>query len=682
MDVESEEQVMANADDAQAPGSKTNASRTKEFASGDGSDPAEASESASPSMRASLIADAAAKLWELQSEDGHIVFELEADCTIPSEYVLLYHFLGEPKTEAELKIGAYLRRIQGDDGGWPLFHGGDADLSATIKAYWALKLIGDDIDTDHMRRAREKVLAMGGAAKANVFTRFALALFGQIPWRGAPTMPVEIMLLPQWFPFHISKISYWSRTVITPLLILASRKARAVNPTGKDIRELFVTPPEEQKIYNTNPTGSLIGDAFLRLDKFLRWAEPRLFPKKLRARAEAAAERFFVERLNGEDGLGAIFPAMANSVMAMRVLGYPEDHPAYATAKKSIDLLLIEKENETYCQPCVSPIWDTGLAAHALMEAGAAGDDPKLKAALDWLLSKEIRDVKGDWIFRRPYLKPAGWAFQYANDYYPDVDDTAVVGMVMHRTGDPKYTPAIWRAADWILGMQSSNGGWGAFDPENEHYYLNSIPFADHGALLDPPTEDVTARCISFLAQIGYAPDHPAILSALNYLKREQQPDGSWWGRWGANYIYGAWSVLCALNAIGEDPSRNYIRRAVQYLKNKQAADGGWGEDLDTYWEDKKDLYKASTASQTAWALLGLMAAGEADSEAVKRGIAFLMRSAREGARWKEEYYTGTGFPRVFYLKYHGYAAYFPLWALSRYQNLSVSKDKRVIWGM
>lgn len=671
---------MAEADGGPKPAAKMSAAKSNRNAASETD--AAATALMSRDMREALIADATAKLWGVQHDDGHLVFELEADCTIPSEYVLLYHFLGEPKTEIEPKIGVYLRRIQGEDGGWPLFHGGPADLSATVKAYWALKLIGDDVDAEHMARAREKILSMGGAAKANVFTRFALALFGQIPWRGVPVMPVELMLLPQWFPFHVSKISYWSRTVIAPLLILASRKARAVNPTGKDIRELFITPPEEHKGYNVNPTGKLVGDIFLQLDKFLRWAEPRLFPKKLRARAEAAAERFFIERLNGEDGLGAIFPAMANSVMAMRVLDYPEEHPAYQTAKKSIDLLLVEKEDETYCQPCVSPVWDTGLAAHALMEAGAPPDDPKLKAALDWLLDKEIRDVKGDWIFRRPHLKPAGWAFQYANDYYPDVDDTAVVGMAMHRHGDPKYRPAIWRAADWILGMQSSNGGWGAFDPENEHYYLNSIPFADHGALLDPPTEDVTARCVSFLAQIGYAPDHPALKKALAYLKREQQPDGSWWGRWGANYVYGAWSVLCALNALGEDMKQNYIQRAVEYLKRKQAEDGGWGEDLDTYWPDKKDLYKASNPSQTAWALLGLMAAGEVQSEAVRNGVAFLERREREGARWKEDYYTGTGFPRVFYLKYHGYASYFPLWAVARYRNLEVSNAKEVAWGM
>ena len=638
----------------------------------------------SPEARAAreeLIRTQKDRLLDMQRDDGHIVFELEADSTIPSEYVLLRHYLDEIDTAKEAKIGNYLRRIQNDDGSWPLFHDGDGDISATIKSYWALKLIGDDIDAPHMVKARDWVLERGGAAKANVFTRIMLAIFKQIPWRGVPVIPVEVMLLPQWFPFHMSKIAYWSRTVIAPLLILCSLKAEARNPTGINIRELFVTPPEKEKVYNINPTGDFVGDCFLVLDKVLRFCEPA-FPKVLREKAVKKAVDFYTERLNGEDGLGAIYPAMANSVMAYDLLGYPKDHPDLVIAKKSIENLLIETDDELYCQPCVSPVWDTCLASHALMEAGLEAGDEELDGALDWLKDRQILDVVGDWSVRRPDVRPGGWAFQYNNDYYPDVDDTAVVAMAMHRTGKEKYAENIERAAEWVIGMQSSSGGWGAFEPENEHFYLNSIPFADHGALLDPPTEDVTARCLSFLAQLDKERFAKEIALGIGFLKREQQDDGSWWGRWGANYIYGTWSVLCALNAVGEDMTQPYIQRSVAWLKARQRPDGGWGEDLATYYEDRKSEVKESTASQTAWAVLGLMAAGEVDTDEVRRGIAYLDAAKRDGARWEEKLYTGTGFPRVFYLKYHGYAAYFPLWAVSRYENLMKSNDRTVAYGM
>ena len=635
--------------------------------------------------RDQLVADARRRLEATQRADGHYVFELEADATIPAEYILLKHFLDELEPEKEAKIGVYLRRIQNADGSWPLFHAGEGDLSATIKAYWALKLAGEDIDAPHMAKARAWVHSRGGAARANVFTRFALALFGEVPWRAVPVMPVELMLLPEWFFFHMSKVAYWSRTVIAPLLVLYALKARAKNPTGRNIRELFLIPPDEHQLYNTNPTGSKVGDAFLLLDKALRFAEPA-FPKGLRQKSIDKAVGFFLERLNGEDGLGAIFPAMANSVMAMTALGFAKDDPRLLIAKKSIENLVIDKGHEVYVQPCVSPIWDTGLAAHALMEAGAGPAEETVKAALDWLKSKQILDVKGDWAVRRPDLRPGGWAFQYANDYYPDVDDTAVVAMALHRAGDPAYDEAIARAAEWVIGMQSSSGGWGAFDPENEHFYLNSIPFADHGALLDPPTLDVTARCISFLAQLDPekqdAKIQASIAKAVAYMRREQEPDGSWFGRWGANYIYGTWSALCAFNAAGvphEDPA---VRRGVDYLKAMQRADGGWGEDLATYHSHRKGEAQASTASQTAWALLGLMAAGEVDAAATEKGVRYLEEAPRDGARWVEELYTGTGFPRVFYLRYHGYASYFPLWAVARYQNLKRANDRRVAYGM
>lgn len=629
-----------------------------------------------------VIEESRGDCFHRQAEDGHWIFELEADTTIPSEYILFEHFFDEIDDDLEKKIAVYLRRRQSDrHGGWPLFYDGDFDISASVKAYFALKMVGDDVNAPHMKRAREAILARGGAAKSNVFTRITLALFGQVPWRAVPVMPVEISLLPKWFPFHMDKVSYWSRTVIAPLLIVMAYRPQAKNPRKVDIRELFVTPPEQEKRYHVNSMGSLLGAALLKLDTVLRVVEP-YFPKGLRKRAVERALAFTKARLNGEDGIGAIFPAMVNSVMAFDCLGYPKDHPDVLIAKKAIRCLLVIKEKEAYCQPCFSPVWDTGLMSLALQEAPKSEDREAHRKALDWLAERQILDVVGDWAAQRPQLRPGGWAFQYWNDYYPDVDDTAVVAMALHRFDKEGYAEAIERAAEWIIGMQSSNGGWGAFDAENAHYGLNHIPFADHGALLDPPTVDVSARCLGFLAQIGYAKDHPVIARGIEFLKREQEEDGSWFGRWGTNYIYGTWSALSAFQALGEDPAAPHIQKAVAWLKARQREDGGWGEDGATYWEERRYEAKASTASQTAWAVLGLLAAGELESEAVKRGIAYLLKAPRTGTKWQEEWYTAVGFPRVFYLRYHGYSAYFPVWALTRYRNLLRGNAPATRYGM
>ncbi|MEM6681390.1 MAG: squalene--hopene cyclase [Pseudomonadota bacterium] len=630
----------------------------------------------------SVIHDAVMALKERQKHDGHWVFDLEADATIPAEYIFLNHYLDEREPEVEAKLAAYIRSIQEPHGGWALIYKGEMDLSASVKAYWALKIAGDDIDAPHMQKARAAILAAGGAEKTNVFTRYAMALFGHVPWRAVPVMPVELMLMPKWFPVNVWRFSYWSRTVISPLLILATLKPQAKNPTGTSIRELFCEDPETIEKWLDNPTGKLAGELFLQLDKVLRVVEPA-FPKTLRRKAIGKALDFFTERLNGEDGLGAIFPAMANAVMAMDALGYPKDHPDLVTAKQSIKKLITPGEGEAFCQPCVSPVWDTSLTAHALLEAGQGPADAPIKEACDWLIEREITDVKGDWAINAPDLEPSGWAFQYRNSHYPDVDDTAVVGMALHRTNDGDYDAAVQRAVTWVEGMQSSNGGWGAFDIDNDDDYLNAIPFADHGALLDPPTADVSARCISFLAQIGRTKDDPVVARGLDYLKGEQEADGSWFGRWGTNYIYGTWSVLCALNAAGEDMSSPYVEKAANWLIDQQNEDGGWGEDGATYDDARKGQRKASTASQTAWAMLGLMAAGHVEHEAVERGARYLANAPRRAdGRWEEPWFTAVGFPRVFYLRYHGYSAFFPIWALARYRNLKKSNDKKVAWGM
>jgi squalene-hopene/tetraprenyl-beta-curcumene cyclase len=634
-----------------------------------------------------LHVDSATKaLLACQHADGHFLFELEADATVPAEYVLLRHYLGEPVDAArEAGIAAYLRRIQGVHGGWPLFADGAFDMSATVKAYFALKMIGDSPQAEHMRRAREAVRLRGGAERSNVFTRCLLALYGIVPWRAVPVMPVEIMLLPKWFPFHLDKISYWSRTVIVPLLVLMAKKPSARNPREISVAELFLEPPRQLGPTQKAPQQKASWFWFFRVvDDVLRAAEP-WFPQRLRVRAIDRAVAWVDERLNGEDGLGAIFPAMANTVMMYDALGVPAEDPRRAIARQSIDKLLAVHDEETYCQPCVSPVWDTGLACHALLEVGGERAVTEAKRGLDWLIPKQILDLRGGWIAQRPNVRPGGWAFQYTNPHYPDVDDTAVVAMAfdrMQETGQGNYAGAIDRAREWIVGMQSVNGGWGAFDADNEYYYLNNIPFADHGALLDPPTEDVSARCLSMLAQLGDTKSASAE-RALAYLRRTQRPDGSWYGRWGINYIYGTWSVLSALNAAGIAPEEPEMRRAVEWLAAIQNADGGWGEDGSSYKLDYHGYEAApSTASQTAWAVLGLIAAGALDHPAVARGVKYLAGSQGDDGFWNEPRHTATGFPRVFYLRYHGYAKYFPLWALARYRNLKRGNARRVTFGM
>lgn len=626
------------------------------------------------------VEDVREGLASLQQDDGHWIFELEADATIPAEYILLEHFTGDVDEEVQQKIARYLRRTQAEDGGWPLFHDGNTDLSATVKAYYALKLAGDDPGAPHMVRARDAVLVRGGAERSNVFTRITLALFGQVPWRAVPVMPVELMIAPRWFPIHLGRMSYWSRVVIAPLLVLQTLKPRARNPRGVGIRELFRTPPEQVKDYIRNVHGTTLGHVFVNIDRMLR--PLGVVPRVLRQRAIDEAMRFVRERLNGEDGLGGVFPSMANTIMAFQALGYPDDHPQVVQAKAALRKLLVVKTDEAYCQPCLSPVWDTGLSLHALMEAGESPESRRIRMAADWLRRRQVCDVLGDWSWCRPDASPGGWAFQYRNDFYPDLDDTAVVAMALDRLGDPAIRPAVERAARWILAMQSANGGWGAFDADNTCYYLNHIPFADHGALLDPPTADVSARCLGLLGQLGYRRDHPQVARARDFLLREQEPDGSWFGRWGTNYIYGTWSALCALNAIEENPRAPHVRKAVNWLVSRQRPDGGWGEDGATYFPDRRSECKCSTPTQTAWALLGLMAAGEVQSEAVARGVRYLLDAPRNGPRWEERHFNAVGFPRTFYITYHGYASYFPLWALARYRNLLANGGRILRLGM
>jgi squalene-hopene/tetraprenyl-beta-curcumene cyclase len=650
------------------------------------SEAAEKAESSSASDALDLaISSATQAILALQRADGHWVFELEADATIPAEYVLLVHYLGETANpELERKIGVYLRRIRRAHGGWPLYHGGAFDLSATVKAYFALKMIGDSPDAPHMAEARNVILARGGASRANVFTRYLLALFGELAWDAAPALPVELILLPRWFPVHLSKMSYWARTVLVPLLVLQALKPRARNPRGVHIGELF-TGSKAVMPGRAAHQNRYWAAFFQALDRVLKLVEPA-WPKRLRRRAIDACVKFVDERINGEDGLGAIYPAIANSVMMYDVLGFGADHPQRKLARTAIEKLLIVHGGEAYCQPCVSPVWDTALVCHSLVEAGEPGTTESVARALSWLEQRQVLDVAGDWAIQRPKVRPGGWAFQYNNAYYPDLDDTAVVVMALDRASRDLKLPfrddAAPRGCEWVRGLLSWNGGFASFDADNTYYYLNNIPFADHGALLDPPTADVTGRCMGMLAQI---PDSAgdALAKAVGFLRTVQEKDGSWFGRWGVNYIYGTWSALAGLNAAGlafDDP---VVSRAGDWLIRIQNPDGGWGESCDSYKLDYHGYERApSTASQTAWALLGLMAAGRADHEAVARGIEWLLRNQTKDGLWGQDHYTGGGFPRVFYLRYHGYPKFFPLWALARYRNLKSGNSRRVAWGL
>ncbi|MFZ9610472.1 MAG: squalene--hopene cyclase [Methylococcales bacterium] len=615
------------------------------------------------------------KLLSLQSDDGYWVFELEADCTIPSEYILMMNYLGEIDEVLQAKIANYLRSRQSQDGSYPLFTGGFADISCSTKVYYALKLAGDSIDAEHMVRLRNYILSKGGAAKANVFTRIMLATFEQLPWRGVPYIPVEIMLFPSWFPFHLDKVAYWSRTVMVPLFILCTLKATAKNPKKINILELFVTHPDEEQHYF--PERTILNKIFLGLDFLGRVTRP-LIPKKSHDLAITKAKDWIIDRLNGEDGLGGICPAMMAAYQALLLLGIPKDDELMVTARKAIDKLLVINNDDAYCQPCLSPVWDTALAALALQEVDKGTDvinpvkNQSLTRAYDWLKSKQLSDEPGDWRISKPNLAGGGWAFQFENPYYPDVDDTAVVGFAMAESKLPNLEESIHRATRWIVGMQSKNGGYGAFDVDNTHYYLNEIPFADHGALLDPPTSDVSARCAMLMAKVAQNHDEylPALQRTIDYIRTEQEDEGSWYGRWGTNYIYGTWSALLGLEQTSLPKTDPMYVSAVKWLKSKQREDGGWGEDNASY-HDKSlsGTYHFSTAFQTAWAVLGLMAAGEGTSPEVKAGIDFILHNQQANGVWNDKCFTAPGFPKVFYLKYHGYDKFFPLWALARFRN-------------
>ncbi len=617
-------------------------------------------------------------LLQRQTNAGYWVHELEADTTLTSEYLMLRRFLGLVDAEKERKAVRILIDTQLPEGGWPIYYGGPPEISASVKAYFALKLRGVSAAEPFMEKARQVIQSKGGVVGANVFTKIALALFDQYDWRGIPSMPAEIVLLPPRFVFSLYALSYWSRVVLTPLLIIFHYKPVCRIPKEQGIDELYCTA-RELVDFRSEPPFRKDGrwftwrNFFITLDGALRLYE-QVVPPSLRKKAIERAAQWMLERMEGEGGLGAIYPAMANSVVALRCLGYEVDHQLVGKAVHEIEALEVHEGDTLHLQPCFSPVWDTPLIINSLIESGLPRDHPALVKAVRWILSRQCRKV-GDWTVSSPKAEPGGWYFQFENEFYPDNDDTAVVVMALSKLEMPEWDAqrdGMRRGMRWTLAMQGSDGGWGAYDKDNDKMFLNQIPFADHRALLDPSTADLTGRELEMLGALGFDRKHPAAVRALRFLRKNQEADGSWFGRWGVNYIYGTWSVLAGLKAIGEDMQAEYIRRAVAWLVSRQNPDGGWGESCLSYAEADAHGVGESTPSQTAWALIALICAGEVDSLSVLRGVNYLLRQQDARGFWSEGKHTGTGFPRVFYLCYHGYCQYFPLWALSMYRSLKV----------
>ena len=617
--------------------------------------------------------DRAQKYFEReQHPEGYWHRPLEANATMDAQYIFFMHFMGRVDVERQDRIVAHLLATQLPDGSWSLYPGAPGHLSNTIEAYAAMKMAGRAADDPALTRARDFILKNGGLAKAQVFTRCFLAYFGQYPWDGLPAMPAEIALLPSWFPINIYEMASWARGTVMPLVVLMAKRPYVPIPAGRGVEELWVRPPApEDYAFLADPERIFCWrNFFLGLDRVLKLLG-RSPIKPLRERALRKCADWILARQDVNGGWGGIQPAMVNSVMALRVLGYADDHPAVVKGIAAIEDFVIEEGEHIFFQPCVSPTWDTALAAKGLLDSGMAPDAPMLQKAADWLIAHQILKP-GDWSVKNPDLEPGGWAFEFANDWYPDTDDTAVILMVLNRirTGDERAKRrAITRGLNWTLGMQSHNGGWGAFDTDNLQELFNKIPFADMEAMLDQPTADLTGRHLELMGEFGYDVEMRRAKRGLAFLKRIQEPNGSWWGRWGVNYIYGTWSVLSGLRAIGEDLGAPYVRRAVAWLKSRQNEDGGWGETCDSYADPSLAGKGPSTPSQTAWALLALLAGEDELGPEVVRGIDYLTRRQQDDGAWDELHFTGTGFPRHFYLRYYMYRNYFPLMALGLFRS-------------
>jgi len=630
------------------------------------------------SSRVAASVDAARKcLLSLQHKEGYWYGELEADTTLESDYVLLHTLLGTGKQERFEKCCNYILRHQNEDGGWPISIDGPSNLSASVKAYFALKLSGYKPDHPALVRARVKILQMGGATEVNTFTKIYLCFLGQYDYDAVPAVPPEIVLFPKWFWFNIYEISSWSRAILVPLSVCYAKKPLKKIPDEMGIEELFVGGRDKSRMH-LHWSERLVcwRNFFLVLDRMVHWFE-RVHIRPLRWVALRTAEKWMLERFEMSDGLGAIYPSIMNSIIALRCLGYSLDDPQVIRAMDEFEKLGIEEGDTFRMQPCMSPVWDTAYALFALGEAGVPADDSRMVKCADWILQKQVRSG-GDWQVKNKQGKPGGWYFEFNNEFYPDVDDSAMVCLALSRVEHPNgryQRESVQLAIDWIFSMQCKNGGWASFDKNNDRMVFQHIPFADHNAMLDPPTVDITGRILEMLATYGYTKDDPRVEKAIKFVRTEQEPDGSWFGRWGVNYIYGTMLVLRGLEAIGVDHHEPYVQQGAEWLRMVQNPDGGWGETCASYGDPTQRGIGPSTPSQTAWAIMGLLAANDTRSDSVARGIAYLLRGQKKDGSWDEPATTGTGFPRVFYLVYTLYREYFPLIALTTYAKVMLEKS-------
>ena len=612
-------------------------------------------------------------LVSTQQKDGHWCGELEGNTILESEYVLTMHFLGRTGEDRVRKAANYLRQKQLPGGGWAIYPGGPPEVSASIKAYFVLKLVGEDPDAPHMQKARRVILDLGGIDACNSFTKIYLALFGQYDWGKCPAVPPEIILLPRWFYINIYEMSSWSRAIIVPLSVIWAHKPVCEVPAHANISEFYSTK-------HAPPKSGLWASLFQGLDRGLRLLE-RLPVKPTRAFALKQAERWILERLQGSDGLGAIFPPIINTIIALRCLGYAQDHPTAAQQIRELEKLEIEEEDSLRVQPCFSPTWDTAIAVTALAESGLEPDHPVMQRAARWLLGKRGAP-SGDWCVKNGAVAKPGWYFEYANPYYPDCDTTSQVIIALSNVRLPGAEEealrleAIREGHQWHASMQNRDGGWGSFDKDCDKEILKYVPFADHNAMIDPSTTDLTGRGLEMLANVGHDGSYPPARRAIDFVLKEQEGDGAWYGRWGCNYLYGTWLALWGLKCIGANMDSAWCRRAVVWLRGCQNDDGGWGELPMSYDDPMHKGRGPSTPSQTAWALMGLLAADQRDSEAARRGADYLVRNQQQDGSWEELLWTGTGFPSVFYLRYHLYANYFPLMALASHIKAAAEAEK------
>ena len=623
------------------------------------------------------ISRAQQNLLRQQHEDGHWCGELLVDSTLCSDFVLFMHWLGEIDVNLQERSARHILKRQLPDGGWNIYFGGPSEINASVKGYFALKLAGYSPDLPFMRKARENILRMGGIPRMNTFSKLYLALLGQFPWKYLPTIPVEMVLLPTWSPFHIYKMSSWSRAMLIPLAIINHFKPTRTLPGDKQLHELYPIGTEQSDLRLPRSERFWTWrNFFLRVNDVLHILHPLRF-RPMRKRALEEAERWMLERIGqGSDGLAAVYPAMLNCMIALRVLGYSKDHPVYKKAAQDFAGLFVDDPEDFRIQPCLSPIWDTAINLIALAESGLPADDSAIRRAANWLLDKEVR-IKGDWTNNNSHPEASGWAFEYNNVYYPDVDDTAMVLMAL-RLAKPDNAPALEktfrRALDWQMSFQCRDGGWAAFDKNVTTPWLEDMPFADHNAILDPTCSDLTARTLELLGYINFDPKVRSVRDAIHYLIETQESDGSWYGRWGVNYIYGTWQVLRGLRAIGHDMTQDWIVRGRDWLESCQNDDGGWGETCATYENPATKGIGKSTASQTAWAIMGICACGDLTRPSIQRGLRFLLGTQKDDGSWDEPEITGTGFPGVFYLKYDMYRQNFPLLALATYVNMRAGK--------